>query len=118
MRSEFYYTGIDAIKLEKSERGTYCTFSMFHRNTGVKIAEIITNASLCGSWHWTPRGEFVQDAGTCQYSLPSTSAGIRKALRAKALDRAALAVDVGVLPCDEREGYTDEIARTVFELLK
>lgn len=118
MKSEFYYTGLDALKVEKSERGTYCTFSMFHRKTRVKIAEIITNASLCGSWHWTPRGEIVQDAGTCQYSLRPTAAWIRKELRAKARDRAAFAICVGVLPCDEREGYTNEIAKTVFDLLK
>lgn len=118
MASEFYYTGIDALKLDKQDRGTYCTFSMFHRESGVKIAEIITNASLCGSWHWTPRGELVQDAGTCQYSLPSTAAGIRKALKVKALDRAALAVEIGITPSDEKAGYTDEIAKTVFELLK
>lgn len=118
MASAFYYTGIEALKQEKSERGTHCTFSMFHRESGVKVAEIITNASLCGSWHRTPQGELVQDACTCLYSLPSTAAGIRKALKTRALDRAALAVEIGAVPYDERSGYTNALARTVFELLK
>ncbi len=118
MTSEFYYTGIDAIKIEKSERGTYCTFSMFHRETGVKIAEIITNASLCGSWHRTAHGELVQDAGTCVYSLPGTPAGIRKALRVKAANTAGLIAEIGATDADIARGYTQELAQKIFEALK
>lgn len=118
MASSFYYTGLDSLKLDKSERGTYCTFAIFHRESGVKLAEIITNASLCGSWHWTKRGDLVQDAGTCQYSLPKSVAGIRKALRARAFDEVNLWLVDEFSVYGETQGFTKDIAQKVFELLK
>lgn len=114
---DFYYTGIEQINQTAAERGTYCTFAIFHRGTGVKLAEIITNASLCGSWHKTPSGELIQDMGTCMYSLPNTPAGIRKALRIKALQTAALIAEIGPTPSQEREEYTLEFAQMIYDLL-
>lgn len=114
---DFYYTGIEQLNQTAAERGTYCTFAIFHRASGLKVAEIITNASFCGSWHRTTSGALIQEMATCMYSLPNTPAGIRKALRIKALQTAALIAEIGPTPSQEREGYTLEFAQMIYDLL-
>ena len=88
----FTYTGLDQIKLDRDDRSCYCSFKIFWKETGEQLAEIITNRSLEGRWIDTENG-LKQVAGTCQYHLPGTLQGIRKALRALAAERIGLAID-------------------------
>lgn len=94
-KQRFTFTGLEQLKQDKSEIGTYAIFRIFWRETGEKLAEIITNSSLCGSWHYQEKtGLYVQDEGTCQYHLPNSEMGVRKALMARAARNLALRLDL------------------------
>lgn len=61
----------------------YMRFQILDKETGEILDEIITNASGCGRWVYDEStGQYAQRRGTCQYAIPRTPAGIRKALRA------------------------------------
>lgn len=104
----FTFSGLEQLDAQKDELNFYCRFAIYWRETGEKLAEIITNRSFCGSWHYQENtGLYVQDAGTCQYSLPSTKMGVQKALKSKAIVYAGLMIDLA--ENDEKKAYYKEI---------
>ena len=66
----------------------YCRFTIaLKARPNEPLHSIITNASGCGRWKLDADGTYKQTRGTCQYSIPGTSQGIRKALRAELKER-------------------------------
>lgn len=112
----FTYTGFDQLKLDRDDRSCYCSFKIFWKETGEQLAEIITNRSLEGRWIGTENG-FKQVAGTCQYRLPGTLQGIRKALRTLAAEHIGLMIDLVAMTEPENASRRAELEK-IFEALR
>lgn len=89
---KFTYAGLDQIKMDRDERSYYCSFKMFWKPTGELLSEIITSKDFNGRWV-EDRGGYKQVAGTCQYRIPKSAMGVRKALKALAVENISLDLD-------------------------
>lgn len=91
MGYKFIYEGLDAIDdFNGSEHhGGYYHFRVMLRDTNETIIDFYTNGYLEGMFHANIyRGIYVQDRGTCQFSLPRTSKRrLRDTLRRMAIER-------------------------------
>lgn len=69
----------------------YCRFTIaLKARPNEPLHSIITNANGCGRWVYDETdGTYSQRRGTCQYAIPGTSQGIRKALRAELREQLA-----------------------------
>lgn len=68
----------------------YCRFTIaLKARPNAALHSFITNANGCGRWILDADGTYSQRRGTCQYSIPGTSQGLRKALRAELREQLA-----------------------------
>lgn len=73
----------DFFKLPAEELPHYCHFQIILKQDPSKVLfEVITNNQGCGRWEYDETaGQYRQVSGTCQYAIPRTVQGLRKALK-------------------------------------
>lgn len=93
----------DFFELDANDLPYYVRFQIIWRETGEILAEIITNRSGAGRWVFDEStGMYQQIRGTCQYSIPRTVHGIRKALKRELADELLNAADFRPLTSVEK----------------
>lgn len=83
---KFSYTGLDTATLPREERPCYVHFTVADEG-GNLVLDFYTNKNLDGYFTQFKDGTYHQLCGTCQFSLPLSKSGIRKALRRMALEK-------------------------------
>lgn len=91
----------------------FCRFTIaLKARPSEPLHSIITNANGCGRFVYDERtGAYRQTRGTCQYAIPGTSQGVRKALRAELKEQLAHKRDFTV------EGLTED-ERQILDVLE
>jgi len=76
---KFRYTGLEYVDMPRDQRPCYLTFTATDVTSGEEVVRIVTTKDFDGSFYWSNYDCcYHQDAGTCQFSVPSRS---RDALR-------------------------------------